>query len=177
MLGSQRLLVPVAFVVSPCAAWKRDEFAAFRDQALEVSVGLERREKIAPPPRTSSQHHSLAFFRTDGSLIDHLREYRVRMVRQIFESRYSVLIKSGQHDNQAATKPQFAGTQREESFPIFCSLALESGALGAGSADRNEMPGTRAGISLSQTAAYEDHPRCTDMPLSPLDALSLRASS
>src|SRR5580700_7647016 len=66
------------------------------------------------------------------------------MVHQRLEPRYAFVVKSWQHDHQAASGAQFFCPQRKESFPVLGSLPLEQGAVGACTAEWSEMSRNRS---------------------------------
>ena len=73
-------VVPITLEDGPCAVGHPGKVAAFHAEILELPAALKRREKIAPPPRITSHHHSLPFIGPKHSLIYHFRECRVGMV-------------------------------------------------------------------------------------------------
>src|SRR5580658_3487613 len=86
LTGSQSVLVPVPLIGSPRGVREPTEVAALHAKILELSAEQEGREKIAPPPRIPAQRHSLPFIGPNGSLMNHLCAYCVRMVHQSFET-------------------------------------------------------------------------------------------
>ena len=87
MLGCQRFLVSVPFILDPGCIRQLADLEMFNHQIFEVSSGSEGSEQIALPSRVGSEHHSGAFFGRDHAISYHLRKYVIRLIHNILEPR------------------------------------------------------------------------------------------